>query len=197
MSPIRKIRDPELPSATASASGYEVSSNKLHDPALETSRRLVSTISCRKRRTSPTLLVSPRNHLSLPSTVVFPHPQICEPLNDHESDEAAHHRLMTPHQLPHDSHMSRSNACLVCRARKVRCDRVAGGTSKCSTCIKLDRECVAPKWTPEITWPSDNSASVPGDYIRSVDTTSRGLHLFSGKLESSSIGRHQALSVLC
>ena len=79
--------------------------------------------------------------------------------------------------------MSRSNACLVCRGRKVRCDRFADGTSRCSTCVKLDRDCVARTWTPEIIWPSDRSARAAGDYVRSVDTTSRGLQLFSGKLD--------------
>ncbi|KAH6884234.1 arginine metabolism regulation protein II [Thelonectria olida] len=46
--------------------------------------------------------------------------------------------------------MPRDNtACLTCRSRKVKCDRLS---PSCSTCSKLNRQCVSPASSPEITW---------------------------------------------
>ncbi|KAH7129278.1 arginine metabolism regulation protein II [Dactylonectria macrodidyma] len=50
--------------------------------------------------------------------------------------------------------MLRDSACMSCRSRKVRCDRLF---PRCSTCCKLDRECVAPTRSPEITWLSPDT----------------------------------------
>ncbi|KAH8666072.1 arginine metabolism regulation protein II [Ilyonectria robusta] len=45
--------------------------------------------------------------------------------------------------------MLRHSACVSCRSRKVKCDRLL---PTCSTCCRLNRECVAPARSPEITW---------------------------------------------
>lgn len=88
------------------------------------------------------------------------------------------------HDRTFDPLMSRNSACLTCRTRKVRCDRPpqVDGVAKCSTCIKLGRPCVNPGWNPEIIWPSDVTARSGQDIgFRSVDTTTRGVPLFTGK----------------
>lgn len=45
--------------------------------------------------------------------------------------------------------MVRDAACLTCRSRKVRCDRLL---PRCSTCSRLNRECVTSTKACEITW---------------------------------------------
>ncbi|KPM42113.1 hypothetical protein AK830_g4449 [Neonectria ditissima] len=45
--------------------------------------------------------------------------------------------------------MLRDHACVSCRSRKVKCDR---RFPRCSACSRLDRQCVAPAKSPEITW---------------------------------------------